>query len=519
MRSHAAITAAVIAAVLLSVAHGAAQDIRLVEAAKNRDRDAVQKLLTLKVDVNAKHPDGVTPLHWVVQWDDLELVNRLLRAGAAVNVASDYGVTPLALACTNRNAAIADALLKAGANPNAASSVTGETPLMIASRTGAVEIVRLLLDHGVAVDAKEPHRGQTALMWAAAEGHLDVARILIERKADVHAVSNAGFTPLLFAARTGELALVRFLLAAGATVNEAAADGTTALVIATVRSHTSLARFLLEQGADPNKGPGFTPLHWAAGSWGSSGIDNVSTLRAENTEWTPLEGLRGPAKSEFVKLLLEHSADPNARAKGNPPQYGGGPARGGILAGATPFFVAARAGEVTLMRLLVAAGADPRMPNGQGTTPLMVAAGLGVRGYHSVPERDAVEAVKICLELGNDVNAVDALGETALHGTAYRGLSGSNTIIQLLVEHGAKLNVKDAFGWTPLAIAEGIYFGGSDTRSDKMAELFRTLGAEPSGPEVQREGNLAEREVRDARDARAREAREKEALEKKDRSR
>ncbi len=500
MRSKAASTAAVIAAFLLSVANGAAQDIRLVEAAKNRESDAVQKLLTLKVDVNARQPDGVTPLHWVVQWDDLELVNRLLRAGAAVNVASDYGVTPLSLACTNRNAAIAEALLKAGATPNAASPVTGETPLMIASRTGAVEIVRMLLDRAAAVDTKEQHRGQTALMWAAAEGHTGIVGILIERGADVRAASNTGFTPLLFAARTGDLQLVRSLLAAGASVNEAAADGTTALVIATVRGHTGLARFLLEKGADPNKGPGFTPLHWAGGMWGSSGIDNVSTLRAENTEWTPLEGLRGPAKYDVVKLLLEHGADPNARAKGNPPQYGAGPARGGILAGATPFFVAARAGEATIMRLLVAAGADPRLPNGQGTTPLMVAAGLGVRGYHSVGERDALEAAKLCVELGNDVNAVDSLGETALHGTAYRGLSGSDTIIQLLVQNGARLNVKDAFGWTPLAIAEGIYFGGSDTRSDKMAELFRKLGAEPSGPDVEREGNLAEREVREARE-------------------
>jgi ankyrin repeat protein len=300
---------------------------------------------------------------------------------------------------------------------------------------------------------------------------------------------------------------VQALLAAGANINEAASDGTTALSVATMRSHMALARFLLERGADPNGGPGFSPIHWAAGSWGNTDTIAEGTARAENTEWTPLEGLPAAEKPDFVRLLLKHGADPNARAKGSPPQYGSGVARGGILAGATPFFVAARAGDVELMRLFVDAGADPHAPNGQGTTPLMVAAGVGARGYHPVRERDAFEAVKLCMDLGSDVNAVDTFGETALHGAAYRGLSGSDAIIQVLVQRGAGLNVKNHYGWTPLAIAEGIYFGGSDTRSDKMAELLRKLGAQPSGPDVEREGNLAERRVREARE----EARKKQA--------
>jgi hypothetical protein len=161
------------------------------------------------------------------------------------------------------------------------------------------------------------------------------------------------------------------------------------------------------------------------------------------------------------------------------------------LAGATPFWIAAKAGDVSVMRLLAAGGADPLLANNQKMTPLMAAAGVGVRGHSPVPERDALEAVKLCVELGNDVNAADAAGETALHGTAYRGLSGSAAIVQFLVDTGAKLNVKDQFGWTPLAIAEGIYFGGSDTRSDKAAEQLRTLGAEPTPPDVERDGNVA----------------------------
>src|SRR5262245_55849511 len=118
MRHNIAGTAAVFATLLLSVADGGAQDLRLVEAAKNHEREAVRKLVALKIDVNTKRPDGATALHWVVQWDDLELVNLLLRARAAVNVSNDYGVTPLSLACTNRSVAVAEALLNAGANPN-----------------------------------------------------------------------------------------------------------------------------------------------------------------------------------------------------------------------------------------------------------------------------------------------------------------------------------------------------------------------------------------------------------------
>ena len=128
---------------------------------------------------------------------------------------------------------------------------------------------------------------------------------------------------------------------------------------------------------------------------------------------------------------------------------------------------------------------------------MMAAAGAGVRGYHPVNERDALEAVKLCVELGNDVNAVGALGETALHATAYRGLSGSDTIIQWLVQNGAKVNVKNLYGWTPLTIAEGIYYGGSDTRSDKMAETFRKLGAEPSAPDIARSPTMARQKMRE----------------------
>ena len=469
----------------------AADDLRLVEAVKNRDAQAVLRLLGQKVDVKTKEPDGGTALHWAVHLGDRDTAALLIRAGAPVNAANDYGVTPLSLACTNGNVAIVELLLNSGANPNTASPVTGETVLMTAARTGIVDVVKMLLDRRADVNVTEPQLGQTALMWAAAEGHSGIVRVLVERGAGVRARSKAGFPPLVFAARTGDVELIKFLLGAGADVNEEAADGTTALSVAIVRSHTSLARFLVTKGADPNKGPGFTPLHWAAGNWSSADFVADAGIRSDNNEWSALEGLRGSAKREFVKFLLDHGANPNARAQGNPPKYGAGRARGGVLAGATPFFVAAKSGDAEVMRLLVAAGADPLLPNNQKMTALMIASAVGVRGYSPVPERDALEAMKVAVELGVDVNAADASGETALHGTAYRGNSGANSLIQFLVDKGAKLNVKNRYGWTPLAIAEGIYFGGSDTRSDTTAAFFRTLGSEPSPSDVERDGNVA----------------------------
>ena len=491
---------------LIASPANAGDDSQLVEAAKRRDEQAVRALLKQHVDVNAAQADGAAALHWAAQWDDVETVELLIRAGADVNKANEYGITPLWLACTNGSAGVIDKLLSAGADADARFPA-GETALMTAARTGNVDPVKLLLARGVDVNAVEPARGQAALMWAAAEGYRDVVRVLIEHGANVRARSTTQFTPLLFAARTGDVELVHMLLNAGAHVNEAAADGTTALLVATIRSHTTLGEFLLAQGADPNRGAGFTPLHWAVGDWYSS-ERGKGVVIAEGHKWSRLEGLKGSTKTEFVKVLLAYGADPNVRADRQPPPYGstqlgvvagqiaGGASGGGALAGATPFFVAAKAADATVMRLLVAAGADPGMTNKRKRTPLMMAAGLGV-SFRAVPlEKAALEAVKLAVELGNDVNAEDESGDTALHGATYRGAGGSTAIIPFLVNHGARVNVTDEFGWTPLAIAEGIYSGGSDTRSDDAVELLRRLGAEPTPPDVERDVNVARLKAR-----------------------
>ena len=487
---------------VLSVATLAAgaDDLRLVEASKNRDLDVARALLTQQVNVNTPQPDGATALHWAVHWNDLDMADLLMRAGARVDATNDYGVTPLSLACKNGSAALVEKLLTAGTNPNAVLS-TGETVLMTCARTGNADAVTALLARGADVNAKETWQEQTALMWAAAEGHAEVTRVLTAHGADVRARSTNGFTPVLFAARKADLNTTTILLNAGANINEAAPDGTTALVIATIRGQTEFAKFLLDGGADPNLGPGFSPLHWAAGYYVTELSDNTSGILAEDSEWSYLGGFQGDEKLEFVRMLLAHGADVNARAEASPSPYVGGNrrggGRGGRNSGATPFLLAAAANDAAVMRVLLEAGADSLVATNNNTTPLMVAAGIGyTQGRNKTTVDTALRAATLCLELGADVNAVNANGETALHGAARR--QDGEGLVQFLVEDlGADMNVKSRRGWTPLVIAEGIFTAAYYIRAPRTAELLRQLGAEPSPPDVIRDQPTVDRLLRE----------------------
>ena len=361
-----------------SLAGAQGRDLRLIDAVKNRDRQALQTLLKQKVDVNAPQPDGSTALHWAAQTDDLETADLLIGAGAQVSTANDYGITPLLLASQNGSAAMVERLLKAGAKPNG-TFPTGETALMIAARTGKPGAVQALLVQGADVNAKEPSLGQTALMWAAAQGHSEVVQLLVEGGADVRAKSSpgsfrqpsiihtGGFTPLLFAARNGDIKSSRILLAAGAEVNETATDGMSPLLMATISGRSGVhAEFLLDQKANVDiAAAGLTPLHRAAGEWNSLVTQRIGIATEDNNEWGVLGGTRGQLKLDFIKLLLARGANPNARTTKNPPRYGsgGGPRFGDSrapLIGGTPLIFAAMAGDVPAMRLLLAAGADPK---------------------------------------------------------------------------------------------------------------------------------------------------------------
>jgi ankyrin repeat protein len=466
-----------------SFAGTSSSDLRLVEAAKNRNHEAVRSLLQQHVDVNTPQADGATPLAWAAHWDDTETVDLLIRAGANVNAANSYGVTPLSLACTNESAAMVERLLKAGADPNGAS--TGTPAIMTAARTGNVETVTSLLAHGADVNAKESPRGQTALMWAVAGKHPEVARMLIDHGADIHARSMGGFTPLLFAARQGDMESARMLLEAGANANEAAPEEGSALVVATHSGHEALALFLLEKGADPNAADayGITALHYSL----LKGLARVSGVR-------PISGadyVYRPNMPELVKALLGHGANPNARVAKFPPMPNTRLFKAIDLTpvGATPFLLAAASYDPVIMRLLAAAGADPSLTDQAKNTPLIMAAGFAEGITHAVlrPEEDdknALEAVKIAVELGADVNGTNDIGETALHGAAY---VGANDIVQFLVEKGAKVDAENVYGQTAWTIAAEVMTPGVAKDKDlrprnshqNTADLLVKLGAKP----------------------------------------
>lgn len=444
------------ALLLLSAASGsvvrAADDAPLADAAERRDRAAVERLLRQRADVNGRQGDGATALHWAAHWDDLETTVRLIKAGANVNAANEYGVTPLSLACTNRNADIAERLLAAGASANATLD-TGETVLMTAARTGNVRLVKALLAGGARVAAAEKVYQQTALMWAAAQGHADVVSVLLEHGADVQARSATGFTPLLFAARGGDVASARALLDKGAPIDQAAADGSTPLLVAVASAQEAAALFLLERGAGANlaNNIGYAPLH--------------------ATVWKPSakEGLaRAHGSPELVRALIAGGAEIEARIARDPPVVPGSYFFQVGLVGATPFWLAAKAGSSAVMTALAKAGADRDAVNRDGVTPLMVASGLGqTQGPGSVPERTLLEAVRTALDLGAAVDATSAHGQTAAHAAA--GL-GFDSILRLLADRAANLNLKDQRGQTPLAAAQA-----RDAKA--TVALLRSLGA------------------------------------------
>ena len=422
-----------LAALGAPVALGAQEPGGLLEAAKEADWTAVRSHLAAGADPNATAADGATALHWAAYHDRGEAAGRLLDAGADPNATNDLDATPLWNAGVNGSPAMVGRLLAAGADPNAAL-LGGESVLMTAARTGNPDVVRMLLDAGADPNATGA-RGQTALMWAAAQKHSDTVRLLVERGADIDArseswsqlmaipphsepanqqmVPHGANTALLFAARVGDLESARILVAAGSDLDATDAWGVTPTVYAAHSGFRELAEFFVGSGADPNiAGAGFSALH-------------LAILRRDG---------------ELVRILLEHGADPNAPLRNWTPTRRASrdwyihPA----LVGAAPLWLAARFSEPGIMRMLAGAGADPHFVHraeyiaGAGTfgaastveetTTLMAAVGMGgsrrMRAFLPMPdplelEGRALEAVRIAVELGVDIHAVDLEGRTA----------------------------------------------------------------------------------------------------------
>jgi uncharacterized protein len=463
----------------------AADKPTLADAAEQRNRALTRELLATGADVNAAQVDGMTALHWAVYNDDAETARLLVRSRANVNATNRYGVPPLFLACTNNNATLVRLLLDAGANANA-SLPGGETVLMTAAKVGNLEAVKALLARGANPNARE-RRDQTALMWAAAEGHATVVRALIEAGSGINDTLTSGFTPLFFAVREGHIDVVRVLLEAGVNVNETlkprkdqpaptgsaryqpVRNGTSPLLMAVENGHFELAMALVEAGADPNdQRSGFTPLH--AISW-------VRKPDASDAGDPAPIGSGRLTSLQFVGALVARGANVNARLNKVPRP----PASATMLGteGATPFLMAADRADVPLMRELLKVGADPLLPNADKSTPLMAAAGLGTSDplEEAGTEDEALDAVKMLLDLGADINAVDTKGDTAMHGAAYGNFP---MIVQLLANRGADVNIwkrPDTEGRTPLFIAEGYKAGRPQPSRPTIDAIQRLMAA------------------------------------------
>jgi ankyrin repeat protein len=466
MRSTNWILAIACAAILVAGVStlSAQSDLRLVTALKNQNSAAARALIRQRADVNAADVDGSTALQWAAHWNDLDTVKALLAAGAKPNAANRYGVSPLHEAATIGSAPIINALLRAGAKADAAYG-EGETALMLAARSGNLESVKLLLEANADANAAESFRGQTALMLAATENHAAVVKALLAAGARpntrsveytfqkltggaggiIHDRPQGGITALMLAARQGALEAGTALIAGGADLAlEEPQYGFTAMQTGIFNGHYAFAKLLIEKGAPVNDGSLYI-------------VVEMRNLAKYTNRPNPPESENGVSHLDIAKLLVEKGADVNARyTKTIPPRQAQGNIN--VAPGSTVLYRAVRAIDLASVKLLVDAGANPSLGLTDGSTPLMAAAGLGAPrgGDEEVTEagdrNDPVDVMKLLVDKGADVNAVNDQGMTPMHYAVQRGV---DRVIEYLAGKGARFDVKNKQGRTPADLARG----------------------------------------------------------------
>ena len=484
---------------LVAVGQSARAD--LVDAARRNDSQGALAELRSGADVNVASADGTTALHWAVHNDDVELVKRLLDAGANANASNQFGATPLTEAAVVGNAEVVERLVAAGADVNARGK-DGQTPLMVMARGGGVDAARVLIEHGADVNAQEEWRQQTALIWAAAQNQPEMVKLLVEHGADPDARSDTptwdrqvsgekrrlfrpfgGLTALLYAAREGCVECARALVEGGADIDLSGYRGITPVMMALDNYHFDLAAYLVEAGASLNVWDwwGRSPLYVA--------ID-MHTLKGGGRPDQP--STDATTGLQVAAMMLDKGANPNLQIKLLPPLRERGKDRGcdSLLGvGATAVLRAAKTFDVDSLKLLVAHGARLDLPNENGVTPLMAAAGYGsvecdIRAY-GMPryasddvQKRSIEALSVLLDAGADINAVTTgggrgkgPGQTALFGAAFWGW---DEVVTFLVEKGAKIDLADPDGRTAVDAALG-RAGGHDRGSTIMT--FERSGA------------------------------------------
>jgi uncharacterized protein len=470
------------------------------------DKTMVDLLIRAGANAKAANRDGSTPLWLACINGDAPIVAALLNAGADANEQLPLGRTPLMVASRTGNVDAIKVLLDHGADVNAKETLRGTTALMWAADEGHAAAIQLLIQHGADIKAQSnpAERGRGPALGKSTDPRKAVAALAAALAAgistpqlgavgtttliptvpgrggargrgkaatagaaegaddgdDAAAVFGFGFgrpapkdggglTPLVYAVRSNDLDSVKVLLAAGADVNQVTGYGWSPLLVATQNRYYKLGAFLLEHGADvnlANKGA-WTPLYLATDNRNIEGGD-YPVRKAD------MDHL------DFIKLLLDKGANVNARMKDSTETRTVFTNQWLDESGATAFLRASQSGDIVLMKLLLAHGADPKIDTTLHVTALQVAAGIGwVEGitYEWSPA-STLEAVKMLLDLGLDPNAQADTGRTALHGAAHKGRPD---VVQVLVDHGARLDIRD--------------YGNTDNRGSKELAVHTWL--------------------------------------------